>query len=358
MTLMFSRMWCTEDEHKQEVNEEMKMRKRFFSTALSALMLAVTLMSVGCSVENQPDDTERPSNTSSTTMGILTPPPVFTPNNVSGETPDVRGSGEPESSAGVYISEQPTEVNVENPGVINLKGSNGLPQRNTMPKELYGFSSQDCEYWFSDCVFVGDSIMLGWKNYNTQMITDGADEFFGNTRFFCEGSYGYGHALEPVTEDSLHPMFAGEKHSIEDALSLMKAKKAFICFGLNDLGIYGVDGTVKNFEELLNRIYKKNPDIDLYIISAMYMYKGSEKPKLNNKNILLLNMELAKYCSDNGITFVNIAGELIDENGFVPDKYSSDKYVHQTYAAYEVWAEVLRSVAAREIAGIVHPTFK
>lgn len=336
----------------------MKMRKMFFSTALSALMLAVTLMSVGCSFENQPDDTEVPINTSSTTMGILTPPPVFTPNNVSGETPDVRESDGPERSAGVDVTYQPPDVNVERPGIIKLQGNNGLPQRHTMPMELYGISPYDCEWWFSDCVFVGDSIMIGWKNYNTQMMAEGADEFFGNTRFFCEGSYGYGHALEPVTEDSLHPMFAGEKHSIEDALSLMNAKKAFICFGLNDIGIYGVDGTVKNFEELLTRIYKKNPNIDLYIISAMYMYKGSEKPKLNNENILMLNIKLAEFCNNNEIPFINIAGELIDENGFVTDKYSSDKYVHQTYAADEVWAEVLRSVAARELAGIVHPIFK
>lgn len=338
----------------------MKMRKMVFSTILAALMLAVTLMSVGCGFNNNkpPKDTDGQIETSPT-MGILTPPPVFTPSSMSGETPNGnKESDEPSRSAGVDATEQPSETNIENPGTIMLQGSNGLPQRNTMPKELYGISTSDCESWFSDCVFVGDSIMIGWKNYNTLMIEKGNADFFGNTRFFCEGSYGYGHALEPVTEDSLHPMYAGEKHSIEDALLLMNAKKAFICFGLNDIGIYGVDGTVKNFEELLRRIYEKNPNIDLYIISAMYMYKGSEKPKLNNENILMLNIELAEYCNDNEIPFINIAGELIDENGFVPDKYSSDKYVHQTYAAYEVWAEVLRSVAAREIAGMVHPMFK
>lgn len=335
------------------------MRKMFFSTILSALMLVVTLMSVGCSFERQSENTERPIETSSTTVGVLTPPPVFTPNNISSETPgENAGSSEPVNSTGVPTTEQPSQINMENPSVIKLQGSNGLPERNTMPKELYGVSSSACEQWFSDCVFVGDSIMIGWKNYNTLMLGKGNTDFFGNTRFFCEGSYGYGHALEPVTADSLHPMYAGEKHSIEDALSLMNAKKAFICFGLNDIGIYGVDGTVENFEELLNRIYKKNPNIDLYIISAMYMYKGSEKPKLNNANILMLNIELAEFCNSNEIPFINIAGELIDENGFVPDKYSSDEYVHQTYAAYEVWAEVLRSVAARELAGINHPIFK
>lgn len=336
----------------------MKMRKMVFSTILAALMLATTLMSVGCGFDKPPKNTDGSIETSPT-MGILTPPPVFTPSSVSGETPNGnKESDEPQRSAGVDATEQPSETNIENPGTIMLQGSNGLPQRNTMPKELYGIEPCDCEGWFMDCVFVGDSIMLGWKNYNTLMIEKGNADFFGNTRFFCEGSYGYGHALEPVTEDSLHPMYGGEKHSIEDALSLMNAKKAFICFGLNDIGIYGVEGTARKCQELLKRIYAKNPNIDLYIISAMYMYKGSEKPKLNNANILALNIELAKICNSNKIPFINIAGELIDENGFVSDKYSSDKYVHQTYAAYEVWAEVLRAVAAREYEGKAHPMFE
>ena len=35
---------------------------------------------------------------------------------------------------------------------------------------------------------------LGWKNYNNRMLEKNP-EFFGNTRFLCEGSYGVGHAL-------------------------------------------------------------------------------------------------------------------------------------------------------------------
>ena len=58
-----------------------------------------------------------------------------------------------------------------------------------------------------------------------------------------------------------------------------------------------------------------------------------------------------KHFRENGYEFVNIASNLIDEGGFLPKEYCSDNYVHQTYSAYAVWADVLRSLAARHITG-------
>lgn len=328
------------------------MYKRVFCTIIAVLTLSIAMLNFGCSQSNNHElNNGIETDTPYITANIVTPPPVLTP-NCSQAAP----SEDPSTDAPI-ITEYQNASQTGYGEIIDIE-INNMPARNTMPTELYSISADECEKWFGDCVFVGDSIMLGWKNYNAVMAKNLGREFFGNTRFFCEGSYGYGHALEPVNADSLHPMFAGEKHNIEDALSLMNAKKAFICFGLNDISIYGIEGTVENCTKLVDNIYSKNPSISLYIISAMYMYEGSERPKLNNANILKLNIGLAEFCNSRSIPFINLASHLIDEKGFVPDEYSSDQYVHQTYKAYDVWAEVLRSVAAREIAGIKHPVFK
>ena len=71
----------------------------------------------------------------------------------------------------------------------------------------------------------------------------------------------------------------------------------------------------------------------------------------------LYNQRLVQICARKGCEFVNIASHLIDEDGFVPDEYSSDHYVHQTYKAYAVWADVLRSLAARHLKGLPPVTF-
>ena len=120
---------------------------------------------------------------------------------------------------------------------------------NTMPLDLYGVSEAEAEAWFADAVFVGDSIMLGWKNYNNSNLSSNPD-FFGPTHFLCEGSYGAGHALEPVSSTSLHPLYQGEQHLLWESIQMMGAKKVFICFGLNDVAIYGVEGTANNFRTL------------------------------------------------------------------------------------------------------------
>ena len=334
----------------------MKKIINIISIIMASLIMMTAFCFAGCTPKENnstPEPTAQPTSEPQIEDGTPTPAPVATPQqtgtNTETEAPTADISPEPTEEPTGTASELPEgdDINIE---------TNGLPTRFTMPTELYGLSKAECEAWFEDACFVGDSVVLGWKNYNSLMLQNDPG-FFGNTRFFCEGSYGFGHALEPVTEDSLHPRYGGEKRSIEDALQLMNAKKAIICFGVNDISIYGIDGTLDNCRELISRIYAKNPNIKLYFISAMYMYKGSEKPKLNNANLLLLNRGIAEICNELNIPFINIASHLIDEEGFVPDEYSSDHYVHQTYAAYDVWAEVLRSVAARELKGIAHPVF-
>ncbi len=219
---------------------------------------------------------------------------------------------------------------------------------NTMPLDLYGVSEAEAENWFSDAVFVGDSIMLGWKNYNNAMLGTNPN-FFGQTHFLCEGSYGAGHALEPVSSTSLHPLYQGQQRLLWDSIQMMGAKKAFICFGLNDVAIYGVEGTANNFRTLCENITSSSPDTKIYIISAMYLISDSGMKKLTNENLRKLNGLLRGLCDEKGYSFVDIASHLVGPDGYLKPEYCSDNYVHQTNNAYKVWAEILRSVAAHNI---------
>lgn len=226
---------------------------------------------------------------------------------------------------------------------------------NTMPLDLYGVSEAEAEAWFEDAVFVGDSIMLGWKNYNNSHL-EANPAFFGPTHFLCEGSYGAGHALEPVSSSSLHPLYKGEQHLLWDSIEMMGAKKVFICFGLNDVAIYGVEGTANNFRTLCDKILEKTPDAKIFIISSMYLMDDSHQKKLTNENLRILNGLLRNMCSERGFGFVDIASHLVGEDGYLKTEYCSDPQsntpCHHTTAAYNIWAQILRSVAARDIKNI------
>lgn len=74
----------------------------------------------------------------------------------------------PTSEGTSDINPTPTEA-PDNESIVSL-GSETAPARNTMPTETYGLSNTECESWFSDAVFIGDSITIGWKNYNNRML--------------------------------------------------------------------------------------------------------------------------------------------------------------------------------------------
>ncbi len=219
---------------------------------------------------------------------------------------------------------------------------------NVCPTDMYGVSTADAEAWFSDAVFIGDSIVLGWKNYNNHKL-ESDPNFFGQTHFLCEGSYGTGHALEPISANSLHPLYQGQQHYLWDSVQMMGAKKVIICFGVNDLAIYGIDGTAQNYETVVDKIVAQSPDAEICIISAMYLIDDSKMKALTNENLRTLNGKLKEMCERKGYDYLDIASHLVGPDGYLKPEYCSDNFVHQTYAAYDVWSVILRSYAAHHI---------
>ena len=223
---------------------------------------------------------------------------------------------------------------------------------NTCPTDLYGISEEDAEAWFADAVFVGDSIVLGWRNYNNKKL-ETIPDFFGQVRFLCEGGLGVGNALWPVSEESVHPVYQGQKRLLWDSIEMMGPKKVFLCFGVNDIAVYGVEGTAQNYETVINKILEKTPDVSIYVISSMYLMDDSHQIKLTNANLRTLNGMLRDMCERRGFKFIDIASHLVGPDGNLKAEYCNEPNattpVHQTYAAYDIWAKILRSLAAHDI---------
>ncbi|MPN52577.1 hypothetical protein SDC9_200239 [bioreactor metagenome] len=101
--------------------------------------------------------------------------------------------------------------------------------------------------------------------------------YLGRPQFLAATSFSVFNALRPISDSSIHPMYKGQERLVEDSISMMKdVDKVFLFFGANDVG-YGVDFSIKNYKTLINRIHQKSPEKKIYIISAMYMVKASEK---------------------------------------------------------------------------------
>ena len=202
--------------------------------------------------------------------------------------------------------------------------------------------------WFDDAVFVGDSISLKLTGYVTKMRQSQSD-YLGKAQFLTAGSLGSGNALWEVSDKSVHPLYQGTKMRLEDSIAACGARKLYILLGMNDVGLYGVEDSVKNMETLLGLILEKNPGLEIFVQSATPIHKGNELKVLNNANLVLYNQGLQEMCSRNGWHYVDVASVLADADGYLPDAYCSDASgmgMHFTDEACRVWVDYLRQDAA------------
>ena len=106
--------------------------------------------------------------------------------------------------------------------------------------------------FFDDAVFVGDSVSLKLNYYVSDQRNTG--NCLGKSKFLTSGSLGSAQALLAVSDESLHPTYQGQKLSIEETIANIGAKKVFIMLGMNDIAVYGIEGSVDNYEDLVNAI--------------------------------------------------------------------------------------------------------
>ncbi len=201
--------------------------------------------------------------------------------------------------------------------------------------------------WFDDAVFIGDSVTLKLSYY----CEDHDD--LGNAEFLCEGSLGYTNALwELDHEDNVHPVYNGDKVTVDQGVKLINPKKIFIMLGMNDIGLYGVDDAVSSMIELTDKIKKSCPDAVIYIESVTPMVEGNSIGSLNNESIREFDEKLKPVCKEKGYTYLDVSSAVSDENGNLIYEYCGDPPtddnpdamgLHFTDTGCAKWAEYLRT---------------
>ena len=172
--------------------------------------------------------------------------------------------------------------------------------------------------WFNDAVFVGDSVTLKLSYY----AEDGA---LGKADFLCAGSLGYNNALMDIDEEgNVHPTYQGEKYTVDEGISKIGKKKVFIMLGMNDIGLYGVDGAIDGMKKLTERILDKTPDATLYFQSVTPMVEGNTLGSLTNESIAEFDKQLRAVCKEKGYKYLNVASAVSDGNGNLIYDYCGD----------------------------------
>ena len=214
--------------------------------------------------------------------------------------------------------------------------------------ELIALSAQGEWSWFDDVVMIGDSVTLKLKNFVAQQRHNDP-AYFGGGQFLSSGSLGSGNALWEVSDKSVHPSYQGEKLLLEQSIPMTGAKKVYLMLGVNDIAVYGLEGSVENYKTLLSQIKAAAPEVEFYIQSATPICEGAERGALTNENLKVYNQMLVEMCQELGLRFVDVASVLRDENGYLPREYCSDPDgmgIHLTDLACQLWLGYLMEDAA------------
>ena len=197
--------------------------------------------------------------------------------------------------------------------------------------------------WFDDAVFVGDSVTLKLSYY--------ADYgSLGNADFLCAGSLGYNNAQWGYDHpDNVHPVYNGIKYTVEDGVAMLQPKKIFVMLGMNDIGLYGVDGAVEGMKSLTAKIQQRCPDAVIYVQSVTPMLSYKQLSDLNNTTIAAFDQAIQPICQERGYIYLDVASAVNDGYGNLMEAYCSDATamgLHFSDAGCEAWVNYLKSHVA------------
>ena len=196
-------------------------------------------------------------------------------------------------------------------------------------------AKETVQEFFDNAAFIGDSVTLKLRNYNTETSA------LGNTTFLCQGSYSVAHAVN----DTMYLSYQGEDMTPQDALKACGANKVFILLGMNDIGLYSLEACMDNWAKLVANIRQVNPDMDIYIQSGTPIYYKGETGDLTNARMDEYNGLLKTFAAENSCTYVELAAKLKDSNNGLAKAYCSDDFVHFTDPGCALWVSVLKEVA-------------
>ena len=197
--------------------------------------------------------------------------------------------------------------------------------------------------WFDDAVFVGDSVTLKLSYY----ADNGS---LGNATFLCAGSLGYNNAQMGLYEEgNVHPVLYGEKVTVVGGLSQLQPKKIFVMLGMNDIGLYGVDGAIEGMKTLTSQISQSCPDAMIYIQSVTPMLENMQLTDLNNRTIAEFDSKVQPICQQRGYIYLDIASAVEDGSGALIYDYCGDPTamgLHFSDAGCDAWVSYLKSHVA------------
>lgn len=180
------------------------------------------------------------------------------------------------------------------------------------------------EDWFDDALFIGDSRVVGLRDYAR----------LGKADYFC--------SVGLTVFDAVKIKLSDKNFSATNLETLLRTKrygKVYISLGLNDCG-YPSDMLMRGFETLIDTVQENQPDavIVLHGMIAVGRKKASSKWYFSMDNLNKINEAISELADGDKIRYIDANEHFADEEGYLPSWRSSDG-CHFDVAGYREWAQ-------------------
>ncbi|MBQ4102010.1 MAG: hypothetical protein IJC85_03890 [Oscillospiraceae bacterium] len=183
--------------------------------------------------------------------------------------------------------------------------------------------------YFSDAVFIGDSVTTGLTIYS----------FFENATVLAE------RGIDP--DNIFTKNISSENKTIMALLAEKEYAKIYIMLGANAAVYMSAEEYITAYAKMLDEIVKLQPNAVIYIQAVFPVTKAlsdsntSAGKTLTNETIIAYNTKLLQLAAEKKVYFVNTF-ECMAKEGAMPSEYSPDG-VHINAAQYQLWYDYLRS---------------
>ncbi len=194
---------------------------------------------------------------------------------------------------------------------------------------------------FDPTAFFGDAAIIGDSLSANLMVHEIKTNLLGHPLFMARKNIG---AFNFVTH-RINLYYQGVEYYVEDAVAASGVKKVFFMLGMNDFGYQSPEEFLRNYEEIVDRVLEKSPDVEIYIQTCPPWYQNSTPFSSFNEKIDQCNRLVTEMAAEKGCHVIDLAAYIEDHINSMAKEYTMDYEAHLNYEGSVVWMEVLRAYA-------------
>lgn len=193
------------------------------------------------------------------------------------------------------------------------------------------------EEWFSNSLFIGDSLTLAMSMYQIGMPQ--------TTAFSAFKSITPKQFVDNVTVETAD----GKQVAVFDDICSHNPDSIFLLLGTNALASGSNTSLTASYTLLLQKLREQFPDADIYVqgLPPVSGKVSSERVTLTNGRIRTVNLELAQMAQANGCYYIDLNKALAGEDGALSTYIAQEDGIHLNQRGCQIWFDYLKAHVAQ-----------